>query len=172
MKKVLAIAVLVMLSFGVYAAPMEYKVGVGIKNTGLDIEINKNSGSSLNSEINLNLDAEFDMFFKDGLGMNVIFGAYEKFTELNLGVGFAYNLPINANWDFLLTVGPTFGFAEKNNTLGFFCHFDFDFISGRYFFARLGTGLDLNYLTYGGGDAKANLKILIPVPRVAIGWKF
>lgn len=173
MKKVLLLAIVALLTIGSVFATTDFKLAVGVKNTGLDININKDNGSKLNSDIEFNLDTEFDVFFKDGLGMNVVFGAAETFSRFNLGVGFAYNLPINTNWDFVVSVGPIFSFTGgRNNTMGIFSHFDFDFIGGKYFFARIGTGLDITFLEFGEGQSDTFFEMLIPVPRVAIGWQF
>lgn len=175
MKKILLVALVATISIcSIFASSPDYKLSVGVNGDAgscLKIEMNKKKNTDFSSNITMNLDTELGIFFKDGLGMNVIF-ATENFNAFKLAAGFAYNLPINSNWDFVISVGPSFGFENKNNTLGFYGHFDFDFIAGKYFFARLGTGLDIIYLTYGNGDAEAMLEMTIPVPRVAIGWNF
>ena len=173
MKKAIMVALLATLLVGSVFAATEYKFNVGIrsgleKGTNMDIEIKGGSGSPT-----VNLDTELDVFFKDGLGMNIIFGT-EKFSTYNIGAGFAYNLPINQNWDFVVTAGPMFSISPKGRSeFGVFSHFDFDFIAGRYFYARIGTGFDISFLEFGNNqDTKTGFNMYIPIPRVAIGWKF
>ncbi|GEM_PF-1596254 len=176
MKRTIMVALVAIVLISSVFATTEFKFNVGLRSskelgTNMDIEIKGNNGK-VSGNPTVNLDTEFDIFFKDGLGMNILFGT-EKFSTYNVGVGFAYNLEINKNWDFLITVGPVFSISGgSDNKFGLFSHFDFDFIAGRYFYARIGTGLDLNFLTFGDGKTETGFEMLIPIPRVAIGWKF
>lgn len=172
MKKLLAVALVLVVSVGAVFAQTDIKLALGVKNTGMDVEIVKPEHMDTHSDFNFALDTELDMFFKDGIGMNVIF-ATEQFERFTLGAGFAYNLVINPNWEFVVSVGPMFGFGESQSTFGLFAHVDFDFLAGKSFFARLGTGLDMEFVQFGGKqDATSNFRMAIPLPRVAIGWKF
>lgn len=172
MKKLLAFALVLVVAVGAVFAQVDVKVALGVKNTGMEVDISKMEHADTNSEFNFALDSEVDLFFKDGIGMNILFST-EQFERFNLGAGFAYSLAINPNWDFVVSVGPMFGFGESRSSFGLFAHVDFDFIAGDVFFARLGTGLDMEFVQFGGDrDATSNFYMLIPLPRVAIGWKF
>ncbi len=175
MKKVLLVALMILLATTAVFAKTEAKFSLGVQNTGLNVEVKKYEKMDAKTTVTFDVATETDIFFKDGLGINVILGAEENFKTFNLAFGFAYNYAINKNWSLVASLGPAFSFNENRNSFGMYAHIDFDFLAGKTFFARLGTGLDMEFVQFGGKakrDATTNFVLNMPIPRVAIGWKF
>ncbi len=172
-KRIMAIAlVLVIAVSAVSAGTVKADLAIGAQNAGMKLNFKDNgSGSGLKSTIEAELNGTVDLIFDKNIGMNVLLGTDFK-QEFKVGAGFLYMSNINQSTVISASVGPYFVFGGGTK-MGIYLTADFDFLVGKSFFVRVGTGMDFEFLQFGNGqNATSKINIDIPLPRLALGWKF
>lgn len=168
---VLAIIALFAVSFA-SAGSLKADLAIGTQDAGMKLNF-KNSGSDskLKSTIEAKLSGAVDLVFDKDIGMNVVFGTDFK-EEFKVGAGFLYMTNMNNSSIFSASVGPYFIFGGSETHMGIYLTADFDFILTKSLFLRVGTGMDFEFLQFGGSKTTNNVDIDVPLPRLALGWKF
>ena len=168
-KKVLVSLVVLLLGASLFA--VDFRVSLG-QDTTASIEFNKTRGSSVNTQFLFNINAELDMNFKKGHGMVVEVNPYATggSVQFGVGVGYAYETWIANNVSLLASVGPRFDFGSGGVGFEIFAAVDFDIHVTSSLFVRVGTGVRMDFGTFSNfGDS---FNITIPLPAVAVGWRF
>lgn len=168
---VLALVAAFAISF-ISAGNLKADLAIGMQDVGMKLSF-KNSGDTnkLTSTIEANISATVDLLFSNNIGMNVLLGTDFK-NEFKVGTGFLYMTNMSTTSIFSASVGPFFIFNGTRTHMGIYLTADFDFILAKSLFLRIGTGMDLDFLQFGGGDTTTNTNVSIPLPRLALGWKF
>ncbi len=171
-KKIMVFAlVLAVFASAVSAGTLKADLALGTQDAGMKLNFTDNGNKSLQSKIEANLSGVVDLVFDKNIGMNILLGTDFK-QEFKIGAGFLYMKNINQTTVLSASVGPYFIFGG-GTTMGIYLTADFDFLVGKSFFVRVGTGLDFEFLQFGGGrETTSNIDMLIPLPRLALGWKF
>lgn len=168
-RKILLALALLLAATSLFAADFKFAIGNDMTS---HFEFDSN-GSSSNPYF-FNLSTEFDMLFDGNSGMALeLSPAMESGSfNFNLGLGYAYNARIADNVDMIFAVGPGFTFFT-NGDVGFnaFATIDFDFLIGGATFIRVGTGVRVDFGEFGDRFAD-NIEVIIPLPSLAIGWRF
>ncbi len=172
-KKILVLALVAAfaLSF-ISAGSLKADLALGMQDAGMKLSFKNNGDTNkLTSSIEANLSGTVDLLFSKNVGMNVLLGTDFK-SEFKVGAGFLYMTNISTSSIFSASVGPFFIFNGNKTHMGIYVTADFDFILTKSLFIRIGTGMDLDFIQFGGGDTTTNTDVSIPLPRLALGWKF
>lgn len=139
-------------------------------STKMNVEVE--SSHNTTSHFTANLDADFAAIFNKGFGVYVVLNANFTGNAYGFLVGGAYDTKLNNNIDLFVTVGPSFMFSGSTTTIGAELMCNFDFKVTQDMFIRLGTGLDMDFVKIMKGGNNTTFTMNIPIPSLAIGWKF
>ncbi len=174
MKKKIIVMLLVAafaLSF-VSAATLKADIALGMQDAGMKLSFkNADNSNTLKTSIETNLSGTVDLLFSKNIGMNVVLGS-DFTSEFKVGAGFLYQTSISTSTLFNASVGPYFIFSGNQTHLGIYAEADFDFILAKSLFVRVGTGMDFDFVQFGNGGTTTKTDLCIPLPRLALGWKF
>ena len=171
-KKIMVFALVFAIALSaVSAGSIKADLAIGTQNAGMKLNFKDNGNNGLKSTIEAELGGTVDLVFDKNIGMNILLGTDFK-QEFKLGAGFLYMTNINQSTVISASIGPYFIFGGGTQ-MGIYLTADFDFLVGKSFFVRVGTGMDFEFLQFGNGqNATSKINIDIPLPRLALGWKF
>lgn len=169
MKKIIA-ALLILLSvtFTVSAATdVSLAFGASANQFELTLDTEKNNPFSATIAVN----AEADVILDRGNGFYVNLGVEQ--SNIWIGGGYAYTTPVG-NFDMMLTVGPHFNIQGQSTTFGV----DLKTMFMAYFsgvdgmFASFRAKVNMDFVTFGGNQARGYFNMSLLIPEIAIGYKF
>lgn len=171
---ILALVALCAMSF-LTAGNIKADVALGTQDAGMMLnfkqEKNYRNESTMKSTMEANVSGVVDIIFNKNIGMNFVLGTDFK-QEFKVGTGFLYMTSISTSSNFSTSVGPYFIFGSDTTRMGMYVTADFDFNLTKAMFLRVGTGMDFEFLQIKDGDNTTNINIDVPLPRLALGWRF
>ena len=95
-------------------------------------------------------------------------------TEQKFSVypAFSYETTMSNKFDAMFTCGPRFVFKGKNFTLGFDILANIEYKFSSSWFARFSTGLVMDFLNVNGNNTESGFDLLIPLPYIALGYRY
>lgn len=171
---ILALVALCAMSF-LTAGNIKADVALGTQDAGMMLNFkqqkNYRNESTMKSTMEANVSGVVDIIFNKNIGMNFVLGTDFK-QEFKVGTGFLYMTSISTSSNFSTSVGPYFIFGGDTTRMGMYVTVDFDFNLTKAMFLRVGTGMDFEFLQIKDGDNTTNINIDVPLPRLALGWRF
>ncbi len=170
---ILALVALCAMSF-LTAGNIKADVALGTQDAGMMLNFKQQKTSretSMKSTMEANVSGVVDIIFNKNIGMNFVLGTDFK-QEFKVGTGFLYMTSISTSSNFSTSVGPYFIFGGDTTRMGLYVTADFDFNLTKAMFLRVGTGMDFEFLQIKDGDNTTNINIDVPLPRLALGWRF
>lgn len=165
---ILVLAVMVFALSGLSAA-IEAELSLGASETGMSINMTAPEDGAFNTRIEAGLESIVDLYLKKGNGVDILFGTDFSRT-FKLGAGYAYKSKISSSSDLVAAAGPYFIFGNGLE-IGVYARADINLHLTSEFFVKIGTGLDVEFLQFRTGGTTTDVDILLPLPRVAFGWK-
>ena len=170
MKKIIA-ALLILLSvtFTVSAAT-DVSLAFGASANQFELILDTEENNPFSATIAVN--AEADVILDRGNGFYVNLGVEQ--SNIWIGGGYAYTTPVG-NFDMMLTVGPHFNIQQGQGTI---FGVDLKTMFMAYFsgvdgmFASFGAKVNMDFVTFGGNQARGYFNMSLLIPEIAIGYKF
>lgn len=182
MKKIISI-VLLLATLAVPAfAASDMFFTLGVQNSKLNLNLSFKEGQQVNPNFEMQILGEFTSLFNRNYGVKALALIDVKKGGFQLGASFAYGDDISSNVSYILSVGPVFtlGSASLNEntsnksgfTIGANIDAAFQFYLTGDLYVDVATGLLVDIVNINKGEAKSNIEMYIPLPRVGLGWKF
>lgn len=174
MKKFTLVLLTLVLSVSLFATA-DMRLDLGVQNSALQLDVDFSKDNS-KSKFTAELDATFTTLFNKGIGFYVGFAPDFVGSTYGLSGGFAYLVNVGKTTDCILSIGPTFTFASRSTKIGVDLMADFDFFVSKAMYVQLGVGTQFEICQiYKVGDTTktdSKVKLSVPLPSVALGWKF
>ncbi len=174
MKRFCVVLLTLVLSVSLFAAT-DMRLDLGVQNSAVQLDIDFSKKDS-KAKFTAELDATFTATFDKGLGFYVDFAPDFVGSTYCLSGGFAYLMNVGKTTDLIFNVGPYFEFASRKTTIGFDAMANFDFALTKAMYVQLGVGTQFEICQiYKSGDktkTESKVKMSVPLPSVALGWRF
>ena len=171
-RRSLAMLIIIAICITGASAATQMQFALGLTSSGFGIKMSKPQDGKFSTSFDeAVLDADLVLDFEKGHGMVV--GLKPDFSKSIVGfrTGYAYVDSLGAKADMLITagLGLTLG---STTTIGAFAGIAFNLKVMSNMFFRVGTGVDMEFVTFSSSGTKADITILMPLPSVSIGWNF
>ena len=170
MKKLLLIG-LVLILYTYLFAVADMRLDLGLQNTNLALDMNLSQSNS-KTQFTAVIDASFTATFDKGIGFYCSFEPDFVGGKFGLGAGFSYKLKLGNKADCFIQVGPTFAFGNSVTLIGADFMAFFDFLITNNMYVKLGAGTQFEFAQLSKGGNTSNVKLHVPLPSIALGWKF
>ena len=171
MKKLLTVLILMtVVIVPSFAAVTDMMVNIGLMNTSSVLSIEPEKDKVF--DFNIDLQADFNLIFDNGPGVDISLTALQNFNELELGVYYSHMIDVRNNFDIIVSVGPSFQLMN-DFAIGVDAKVNFLIDITDSFYVNIGTGALMDIVSFPkNADPDVNFTVEIPLPSVALGLRF